>query len=131
MTNYEDIKKTSQQTPNQYINFGKVFDFPKISILPEPINVELARVINRKIPNKTYYVDDGKYTIRIISKFIGNDIVFEFSLKYNDLTKTGKPTKAPTSYEEYLENFKYYIISGVIVLTCLLIFSIPIINSVV
>jgi len=129
MTNYEDIKRTSQQTPNQYIVFGKTFDFPKISILPDPINMELEKVINRKAPNKTYYVDDGKYTLRIISKNIGNDMVFEFGLKYNDLTKPKNAANPPTSYEEYLETFKYYIISGVIVLACLLIFSIPIINS--
>lgn len=131
LTNYEDIKKTSQQTPNQYIVFGRVHELPIISILPDPINTELKRVINPKIPNKTYYVDDGKYTIRILSKFIGKDIGFEFALKYNDETAKKKKPIAQMNYDDYVQNYKFYLISGAIVILALLIFSLPILKSLV
>lgn len=129
MTNYEDIKKTSEQTPNQYIVFGRVYETPNLSILPNVINQELTRVISPTAPNKTYYVDDGQYTIRILSKTVNNQIMFEYSLKFNDISKKVIIPDKNQSYEDYLSAFKYYIISAVIVLCALLIFLFPILKS--
>jgi hypothetical protein len=127
LTKYEEIKKGATFSPNKFVRFAKNKGKIGISILPDYINDAISESIDNPRPNKNYYIDDGKYTVKISVLESDNDLEFSYFIKYNSTEKIATPK---TSYEAYLTSSTQFVVAGVIVVISLVVCSLPILKGI-
>jgi len=127
LTKYNEIKQGATFSPNKFVRFAKNASKIGLSIFPDSINDAILENIDNPRPNKNYYIDDGKYTIKIAVADVKDDLEFSYFIKYNSTEKITQPKQ---SYEKYLSSSSMYMGAGIIVLIGLLICSLPILKGI-
>ena len=127
LTKYNEIKQGATFSPNKFVRFAKNTGKIGLSVLPDYINEAIIENINNPHPNKNYYIDDGKYTIKISTMEVNDELEFSYFIKYNSTEKIAKPKP---SYEKFLNSSSMYMVAGIIVLIILLVCSLPILKGI-
>ena len=127
MNKYDEIKKGAINSPNKYNIFAKNVGDIGLSILPDVINQCLKRDIDPK-PNKNYYVDDGEFSIKISTGEDPDELAFTYYIKHN-VEEEIKPIEKKDDYKNFLSSTTMYMVSVIIVVIMLVIFSMPILKG--